>query len=125
MKKESRILLIYCVPEKSIYIFSIFRGSQGLEHMKIIRRENLSQALKEFSREKVFEEIRYVLVDEELSNCKENVLTKDLFVKNGLKIVSKKDLSKDLFLLREVFGLVVELMGGVVSCWGDKGCVGV
>jgi|GEM_PF-2522478 hypothetical protein len=119
MKKESRILLIYCVPEKSIYIFSIFRGSQGLEHMKIIRRENLSQALKEFSREKVFEEIRYVLIDEELSNCKENVLTKDLFVKNSLKIVSKKDLSKDLFLLIEDFRIVLEKIVGFITSSSD------
>ncbi|MEM0044373.1 MAG: hypothetical protein QXJ51_06405 [Sulfolobales archaeon] len=97
MKKESRILHIYGSSSdnlRNVYIFTVFRGSTGIEYMDIIEEERLDKALEMFSRKDVFKEIKYYFISEKLSSYEKLEKLREILGRSGLREISREELLK-------------------------------
>lgn len=107
MKRESRLLYVFRGSVEGLYLFCVFRGVLGPEHIKIVRGRSLVEALETFSRERIFGEVRAVVVDRELYSLEEVSGLREYLGERDLVLLSIEEVGPEMRSLvesyREVF----------------------
>ncbi len=100
---------MYIYSRDNVFIFVIFRGDGGIEHMSIIKSNDPLKALERFSRENVFREVRYILIDENIKIDQGSL--REFLERNKISLIERDKFKKlNELMSREVLDKIISFI---------------
>ncbi|MGC9010319.1 MAG: hypothetical protein ACP5I7_06890 [Sulfolobales archaeon] len=100
---------MYIYSRDNLFIFVIFRGDSGIEYMSIIKSDDPMKALERFSRENVFREVRYVLIDENIKIDQGSL--REFLERNKINLIERDKFKKlNELMSREVLDKIISFI---------------
>ncbi|MGC9148914.1 MAG: hypothetical protein ACP5GI_05695 [Sulfolobales archaeon] len=100
---------MYVYSRNNLFIFIIFRGDSGIEHMSMIRSRDPKKALERFSREDIFREVKYIILDEDIKIDQD--FLRDFLERNKIGLIDREKFKKlDELMSKKILDKIISFI---------------